>query len=88
MKSYIHKGTGKGKVHTRTGHVGPEGKQMYSSTLPSTSTLDVSGWSTPRPGRFTPRKDPVPFVQEAGWTLGTVWTDEENLASTGIRSPD
>ena len=23
--------------------------------------------STPRPGRFTPRKDPVPTVQEAGW---------------------
>jgi hypothetical protein len=22
--------------------------------------------STPRPGRFTPRKDPVPIVQEAG----------------------
>jgi hypothetical protein len=25
------------------------------------------GWSTPRPGRFTPRKDPVPIVQETGW---------------------
>jgi len=24
------------------------------------------GWSTPRPGRFTPEKDPVPIVQEAG----------------------
>ena len=27
---------------------------MYSSTLPSTSALDAGGWSTPRPGRFTP----------------------------------
>jgi len=36
----------------------------------------------PRP-LFTPEKDPVPIVQEAGWT------GAENLASpTGIRSPD
>ena len=30
----------RGKVHSRTGHEGPEGEQMYSSTLPSTLTLD------------------------------------------------
>jgi len=29
--------------------------------------------STPRP-HFTPRKDPVPIVQEAGWVPGPVWT--------------
>ena len=28
---------GKGKVHPRTGHEGPEGEQMYSSTPPLTS---------------------------------------------------
>ena len=39
-----------------------KGEQMYSSTLPSTSTLDGGGWSTPRPDRFTPSKDPVPVV--------------------------
>ena len=61
---------------------------MYSSTLPSTSALDGSGWSTPRPGRFTRRKDPVPIVQEAGWAPGPVWTGVGNLAPTGIRSPD
>jgi len=27
-----------------------------SSTLSLTSALDVDGWSTPRPGRFTPGK--------------------------------
>jgi hypothetical protein len=27
----------------------------------------MGGWSAPRPGRFTPGKDPVPIVQEAGW---------------------
>ena len=45
-------------------------------------------WSTPRPGRFTPGKDPVPIVQEAGWAPWPVWMGAENLASTGIRSPD
>ena len=28
---------------------------------------------------FTPGKDPVPIVQEAGWALGPVWTGAENL---------
>ena len=46
------------------------------------------GWSTPRPGRFTPGKDPVPIVQEAGWAPEPVRRCAENLASTGIRSPD
>jgi len=40
------------------------------------------------PAAFTPRKDPVPIVQEAAWAPGSVWTGVENLASTGIRSPD
>ena len=37
---------------------------------------------------FTPGKHLVPIVQEAGWTPGPVWTGAENLAPTGIRSPD
>jgi len=41
----------------------------------------------PRPP-FTLGKDPVPIVQEAGWAPGLVWTGAENLAPTGIRSPD
>ena len=48
------------------------------------------GWVvsvTPRP-LFTPGKDPVPIVQEAGWAPRPVWTVAENLADTGIRSPD
>ena len=49
------------------------------------------GWGvsvTPRP-LFTPGKDPVPIVQEAGWAPGPVWTGaQENLAPTGIRSPN
>ena len=34
--------------------------------------------STPRP-HFTPGKDPVPIVQEAGWAPGPVWTGEKSL---------
>ena len=48
------------------------------------------GWGvsvTPRP-LFTSGKEPVPILQEAGWTPGPVWTDAENLAFTGFRSPD
>ena len=37
---------------------------------------------------FTSGKDPVPIVQEAGWAPGPVWKGAENLAPTGIRSPD
>jgi hypothetical protein len=46
------------------------------------------GWLAPSPGRFNPGKDPVPIVQEAGWAPGPVWTGTENLAASGIRSPD
>ena len=53
---------GKGKVHPRTGNEGTDVEYRYSSTLSLTSTLDGGGWSTPRPGRFTPWKDPVPIV--------------------------
>ena len=57
---------------------------MYSSTLSLTSALDVGGWSTPRPGRFTPGKNPVPIVQEAGCAPGPVWTGAENLPQPGF----
>jgi len=48
------------------------------------------GWGvsvTPWPF-FTLGKDPVPIIREVGWAPGPVWTGGENLASTGIRSPD
>jgi hypothetical protein len=49
----------------------------------------IEGWClAPRPGRFTPGKDQVPIVEEAGWAPGPVWTCAKNLAPTGIRSPD
>ena len=42
--------------------------------------------STPRPD-FTPGKDQVPTVQEAGWAPGLVWTGGKSPPA-GIRSPD
>jgi hypothetical protein len=42
---------------------------------------------TPRP-LFTPGKNTLSIVLEAGWATGSVWTGAENLAPTGIRSPD
>jgi hypothetical protein len=47
----IFRGRGKGKVHPRTGHKGPEGKKRYSSAFSLTLALDG-----------TPGKDPVPIV--------------------------
>ena len=49
-------------------------KRRYSSIISLTLVLDEGGWSTPRPGRFTPGNDPVPIVQEVGWAPGPVWT--------------
>jgi hypothetical protein len=47
------------------------------------------GWvMKAHPDRFTPRRDQVPIVQEAGWVPVPVWTGAGNLAATGSRSPD
>jgi hypothetical protein len=40
------------------------------------------------PAAFTPVKDLVAIVQEAGWAPGPVRIDAETLGPTGIRSPD
>jgi hypothetical protein len=46
----------KSKFHPRIRHGGPERAQRYTSILSVTSALYGGGWSTPRPGRFTPGK--------------------------------
>ena len=69
----------------RTAHKGSRG-----TALPFHDHGTRRGWGvsvTPRL-LFTPAKDLVPIVQEAGWAPGPVWTGAENLAPTGIRSPD
>jgi hypothetical protein len=83
------RGKGKGKGLPRTGHEGPQGKQRYNSTLSLTLALDEGGWSTPRPGRFTPGKESrYPLYRRLGGDPGLVWTCAENLAPTRIRSQD
>jgi hypothetical protein len=54
----IVKGKGKGKFHPITGHEGAEVEWRYSPTVSLTLALGRSGWSTPRPGRFTPSERP------------------------------
>jgi len=67
---------------------GPEGEQRHSSALTLSWAPDGDGWSTVRHGCFTPGKRPSTDLQEVRRTLEQVWTGAENLASTGIRSPD
>ena len=43
--------------------------------------------ATPRP-LYPRERDPAYMVQETGMAQRPVWTCEENLALTGIRSPD
>jgi hypothetical protein len=33
-------------------------------------------------------KKQAPIVQEAGWASGAFWIDVENVASTGVTTPD
>jgi hypothetical protein len=69
----------KGKFHPRTGREGSHVEYKYSSTLCLILVLHGGGWSTPRPGRFTPRRD------RDHCTGGCM--DAKNLAFTGIRFP-
>jgi len=51
-----------------------------------TTAVEGGEGSVSRPGRSLPPY--VPIVPEAGWGPGPVSTGAENLAPTGIRSPD
>jgi len=80
---YNREGKRKGKVHLRTGHEGPEGKERYSFILSLTSVLDRGEGECSRssPGRLIPMNDPVPFVEEIEWAPGSVWTGTVNISS-------
>jgi hypothetical protein len=60
----------------------PEGQEEGRGIAPLFLYLGArrGEWSAPRTGGFTPGKDPVPIVQEAGWAPGPVWTCAKNLA--------
>jgi len=58
-----------GKIHPR--QATKARRQSRCIVLLSlTSVLGGYGWSTRHRGRFTIGIDPIPFVYEAGWTLG------------------
>jgi hypothetical protein len=65
---------------------GTEGRYWYSC-LP-TRILGASWWPAQCPGTFTPARDPVPTEQETRCASGTVRMGPDNLASTGVRTPD
>jgi hypothetical protein len=68
---------GYGKVRHRTGYKNPEGGVEVWLYCFFNLGVRWGGWSTPRPGRFTPRKDPAHIVWEAEWAPGPVWTAAE-----------
>jgi hypothetical protein len=59
---------------------------MYSSTVSLTSALDGSGWSTPRPRRFTPRERPGTHFT-GGWVGPRAGVRKISFPNV-IRSPD
>ena len=61
---------------------------MYSFSLSLTSALDEVGGQRHASAALPPGKDPASIVQKARWTPGPIWTGAENLAPTGIQSPD
>jgi len=61
-----------------------KGRKGIASCTLRFSAPDGGGLPTLRPGRFTPGKDPLPFVYEAWWDRGPVCTGAENLAPIGI----
>ena len=71
----------KGKGHPTTGYEGPEVKERYSSTLSLISALHGGGQ------RHGPAILP-PGKTQSGWATVSNWTCAEDLAHTGIRSPN
>ena len=61
---------GKSKFNSRTGHEGPEGEHTYSSTIPSTSALEVDWCSTPRSTALPLGKTEYPLYSRLAGTQG------------------
>jgi len=60
----------------RTAHRGIRGIALpfYDYGTKREWGVSVTPWAL-----FTPGKDPLPIVQEAGWSPGPVWTSAKNL---------
>ena len=64
---------GKCKVTPLQARCGPEGVEVYHYSSMTAALEGVSGQQH-APAALTPGKDPVPILQEVGWTPGPVWT--------------
>jgi len=73
-------------VYPRTGQEGPEGKEMYSSTLSSTLALGGMGGQCHAPVALPLGKTWYPLYRRLGGPQGR--SGAENFAPTGIRSSD
>jgi len=65
-RKHIVPGKGKGKVHHRTGHEGPEEEYRCSYTLSLTSVLDRGGGQSHAPAALPPRKTRYPLYRRLG----------------------
>jgi len=74
-----------GKIHLIIGHEGTDGDRAIA--LPFNLGSRWGGCSTSRPSRFTPGKEPVPILYEAGWTPGSFWMGEKIHPHGGL-SPE
>jgi hypothetical protein len=75
-------------IQHRTGQVGWQWKQRYSSSLSLTSTMDEGRWSVPCPSCCTHGECPSTHCMGGEWAPGPVWTSAENLIPTRIRPLD
>jgi hypothetical protein len=75
----------KGKVRRTKDPEDPEGTRSIALHIRDLGARR-GGWSAPRPGRFTPEKDPVSIVKDAGWDPGPFWTCAKNLTPPGFDS--
>ena len=82
------KSKGKVKFTLDTGHEVPEGEQIYSSILSSTSALYGGTWSTPRPDRLPPGKTQYPLYRRLGGPEVLSGRVRKISPPTGIRSSD
>jgi hypothetical protein len=70
------------RIYPGTGH---EDRSRWEVDIQLYSFFNLGarweGWSTPRPGCFSPGKDQVPIVYEVGLASGRVWRGDKNLAT-------
>jgi hypothetical protein len=81
-------GKGKGKVHPRTCHEGPEGEHRYSSTLSLTSVPDGVGGQRHAPAALPPGKNRYPLYRRLRGPQGRYGQVRKISPPTGIGSPD